>query len=82
MFRKLLALLGCERRARENELRVFAWRVKHARTAEDLYDIADEAIHAGLIAEVQNMLDAKELPGHQMVSEGVFRGYWEERETQ
>ena len=60
MFATLKRLLGCDRRACENELRVFAWRVRHATTLATLETIADDAIKAGLITEVSEMLDEKE----------------------
>ena len=60
MLAAIKSLLGCDRRARENELRVFAWRVKHATTWATLETIANDAIKAGMITEVSEMLDEKE----------------------
>jgi hypothetical protein len=73
----LKRLFGCSRRARANQLRVWQYRVDRAETAEELYDLADEAIHAGVIDDVQAMLDRKPLPAHEAIALSLYRGYWE-----
>lgn len=73
MLNRLLEILGCYRRARSNQLRVYAYRVQHAETAEERLDIASDAIRDGLIDEVSAMMDQRPLATHEAIAWQLWR---------
>lgn len=75
---RVLSWLGCHKRARNNELRVFAFRVEHAETAAERLRIVDDALEAGVLSEVEAMMDARPLVTHEAIALRLYRGYWEE----
>lgn len=73
MLTRLLNLLGCNRRARANQLRVYAFRVEHAETAEERLDIANDAIRDGVIDDVERLMDQRPLVTHEAIALRLWR---------
>lgn len=65
-------------RAHAERLRVWQYRVDRATTADELQGIADAAIAAGMIADVEAMLDRKYLPPDEAAAWRLYRNYYEE----
>ena len=65
-------------RAHAERLRVWQYRVDRATTADELQAIADTAIAAGVIADVEAMLDAKRLPPDEAAAMLLYRNYYKE----
>lgn len=58
---------------RLQQLRVFAYRVEHAETAEERMRIVDDAIEQGFISEVEAMMDARPLVTHEAIAFSLWR---------